>query len=94
MPHRNDRRWLHNLLCAGLVLLVLAGVAQATHAHGPDLLKNHCSTCVGSQVLAAPIANPPLLIHQAGVVLLVLVASVTLQRRIVASSYTRPPPAL
>lgn len=89
------RRWLHHIAVIGVMLLVVMGVAQAAHIHGPDFTgSNHCSTCVASHAPAAPLTNAILVIHTERGTPVVLKPPLFLCNAFIGSSYIRPPPAL
>jgi hypothetical protein len=94
MIFSTDRRWVTYVAALGVLLLVLTGIAQAAHFHGPERLgNNHCSTCLASHAPAAPVSQDVLVVHSALGMVLVASSTAPVFSRTIISSFIRPPPA-
>jgi hypothetical protein len=95
MPFRTNRRLLLHTTTLCVFVLLLAGVIQAAHVHGPDRGNpSHCATCVAAKAPATLVSSAQVLAVAAIIGQIVTAEVVLIQSRESISSYIRPPPVV
>jgi len=94
MAFVSHRRLLSHTALLCVLILLVAGVAQAVHFHASDRTNaSHCSGCVVVKTPAAPVAISTNTIDATSGVLVSVAVQGHIHGRDVLSSYNRPPPS-